>query len=338
MLVTFCCTDTASEPWLEGLSTALPDADVSLWLPGAAPADYAVVWAPPQQFFDEQAQLKAVFNIGAGVDALLKLKLPPQALIVRLDDAGMSVQMAEYVCHAVIRHFREFDAYEADTRQGKWSFRKPRARADFPVGVMGLGVLGARVAQSLAQFEFPVNGWSRSPKVPGDWVTERSAPCPPPALRAPPLPAQNALSSSHLGGVKCFSGADGFKDFLAASRVLVCLLPLTPETRDIMNRDSLALLQPGGYVINVARGAHLVEEDLLALLDSDHLAGATLDVFRTEPLPQGHPFWTHPKITVTPHTSARTLRSESIAQIAGKMAALMRDEPVAGVVHASRGY
>jgi glyoxylate/hydroxypyruvate reductase A len=138
--------------------------------------------------------------------------------------------------------------------------------------------------------------------------------------------------------VKCFSGADGFKDFLAASRVLVCLLPLTPETRDIMNRDSLALLQPGGYVINVARGAHLVEEDLLALLDSDHLAGATLDVFRTEPLPQGHPFWTHPKITVTPHTSARTLRSESIAQIAGKMAALMRDEPVAGVVHASRGY
>jgi len=306
MNITFCCTDTASEPWLQGLRAALPGADVSLWEPGAAPADYAVVWAPPQQFFDEQAQLQAVFNIGAGVDALLKLQLPPQARIVRLDDAGMSVQMAEYVCHAVIRHFREFDAYEADTRQGKWSFRKPRDRADFPVGIMGLGVLGARVARSLAAFEFPVNGWSRSPKT--------------------------------VDGVRCFSGVDGFSDFLAASRVLVCLLPLTPDTRDIMNRDSLSCLQPGAYVINVARGAHLVEEDLLALLDSGHIAGATLDVFRTEPLPAGHPFWTHPKITITPHTSARTLRGESIAQIAGKIATLQRGESVAGVVDRGQGY
>jgi len=306
MRITFCCTDTASEPWLQGLCAALPGAEVSLWAPGAPMADYAVVWAPPQQFFDEQVQLQAVFNIGAGVDALLKLRPPPQALIVRLDDAGMSVQMAEYVCHAVIRHFREFDAYEADTRQGKWSFRKPRARADFPVGIMGLGVLGERVARSLTQFEFPVNGWSRSPKV--------------------------------VDGMRCFAGTDGFKNFLAASRVLVCLLPLTTDTRDIMNRDSLSRLQAGGYVINVARGAHLVDDDLLALLDSGHLVGATLDVFRTEPLPTEHPFWTHPKITVTPHTSARTLRSESIAQIAGKIAALQRGEPVAGVVEPSRGY
>jgi glyoxylate/hydroxypyruvate reductase A len=306
MNISFCCTDTASEPWLQGLRAALPGAKVSLWAPGAPPADYAVVWAPPQQFFDEQLQLKAVFNIGAGVDALLKLKLPSQALIVRLDDAGMSVQMAEYVCHAVIRHFREFDAYEADTRQGKWSFRKPRERTDFPVGIMGLGVLGARVARSLAAFEFPVNGWSRSPKT--------------------------------VDGVRCFSGVDGFSDFLAASRVLVCLLPLTPDTRDVMNRDSLSSLQPGAYVINVARGAHLVDDDLLVLLDSGHIAGATLDVFRTEPLPAGHPFWTHPKITITPHTSARTLRGESIAQIAGKIAALQRGEPVAGVVDRGQGY
>jgi glyoxylate/hydroxypyruvate reductase A len=306
MQITFCCTDTASEPWLQGLRVALPEAEVSLWAPGAPPADYAVVWAPPQQFFDEQSQLKAVFSIGAGVDALLKLTLPPQALIVRLDDAGMSVQMAEYVCHAVIRHFREFDAYEADTRQGKWSFRKPRARVDFPVGIMGLGVLGARVARSLVQFEFSVNGWSRSPSL--------------------------------LNGAKCFSGAGGFNDFLAASRVLVCLLPLTPDTRDIMNRDSLSRLQVGGYVINVARGAHLVDDDLLALLDSGHLAGATLDVFRTEPLPPGHPFWAHPKIVVTPHTSARTLRSENIAQIVGKLAALQRGESVAGVVDRGQGY
>jgi len=306
MKITFCCTDTKAEPWLQGLQAALPQADISVWQPGAPVADYAVVWAPPQQFMDEQQGIQALFNIGAGVDGLLQRRLPPGVLVVRLDDAGMAVQMAEYVCHAVIRHFREFDQYEAGMRAGQWAYRKPRLRQDFPVGVMGLGVLGERVAQALAQFEFPVNGWSRSPKA--------------------------------MGGIRAFSGQDGFHDFLAASRVLVNLLPLTPDTQDILNRDTLSRLQPGGYLINVARGAHLVDDDLLALLDSGHLAGATLDVFRTEPLPAGHPFWTHPRIVATPHTSARTLRDESIAQIARKMLALQRGEAVAGVVDPGRGY
>ncbi|MDD2846756.1 MAG: NAD(P)-dependent oxidoreductase, partial [Rhodoferax sp.] len=135
-----------------------------------------------------------------------------------------------------------------------------------------------------------------------------------------------------------FQGDAQFEAFLAASRILVNLLPLTVETQGIMNRNTLSRLQPGGYVINVARGAHLVDEDLLALLDSGHLAGATLDVFRTEPLPLAHPFWRHPKITLTPHTSARTLREASIAQMVGKMAALERGEPVAGLVDVGRGY
>ena len=306
MKITFCCTDTKAEPWLQGLAAALPGADITVWQPGAPVADYAVVWAPPQQFLDEQQGIQALFNIGAGVDALLQRRLPSGARVVRLDDAGMAVQMAEYVCHAVIRHFREFDQYEASMRAGQWAYRKPRLRQDLPVGVMGLGVLGERVAKALAQFEFPVNGWSRSPKA--------------------------------IGGIRVFSGQDGFNDFLAASRVLVNLLPLTPETQDILNRDTLARLQPGGYLINVARGAHLVDDDLLALLDSGHLAGATLDVFRSEPLPAGHPFWTHPRIVATPHTSARTLRDGSIAQIAGKIGALQRGEAIAGVVDPGRGY
>jgi glyoxylate/hydroxypyruvate reductase A len=304
--ITFCCTNTAPEPWLAGLHAALPQAEVAVWQPGAAQADYAVVWQPPQQFFDEQPQLKGIFNIGAGVDALLKLRLPPQAVVVRLEDAGMAVQMAEYVCQAVIRHFRDLEAYATDMRAGHWTYYKPRQRSDFPVGVMGLGVLGARVAQALAHFEFPVNGWSRTPKL--------------------------------LDGVRGFNGAAQLDAFLAASRVLVNLLPLTPDTTNILNRERLSRLQPGGYVINVARGAHLVDDDLLALLDSGHLAGATLDVFRTEPLPQAHPFWLHPKITITPHTSARTLRETSIAQIVGKLAALERGDPVAGLVDVGRGY
>lgn len=306
MNITFCCTGTKAEPWLEGLGAALPGAAIGVWQPGAPAADYAVVWVPPQRFLDEQTGVKALFNIGAGVDALLKLRLPPTALVVRLDDAGMAVQMAEYVCHAVIRHFREFDQYEEAMRAGQWAFRKPRLRQEFPVGVMGLGVLGERVARALAQFDFPVHGWSRSPKA--------------------------------IDGVCTFSGAEGMSDFLAASRVLVNLLPLTPETENILNRATLSRLQPGGYVINVARGAHLVDADLIALLDSGHLAGAALDVFRTEPLPAGHPFWSHPRITLTPHTSARTLRDESIAQIVGKIVALERGEAIAGIVDPVRGY
>jgi glyoxylate/hydroxypyruvate reductase len=309
MRISFCCSDIKPQPWVDGLKAEFPDAEVALWSAGAAPADYAVVWAPPQQFFDEQPKLKGIFNIGAGVDALMKLRLPAGVPVVRLDDAGMSVQMAEFVCHAVIRHFRELDGYEADIAEGKWSYRKPRLRTDYPIGVMGLGVLGERVSRALAQFDFPVNGWSRSPKT--------------------------------IEGVQCFSGdagGQGFQDFLAASRILVCLLPLTAETRGIMNLDTLSRLRTGGYVINVARGSHLVDGDLITLIDNGHLAGATLDVFHTEPLPADHPFWKHSKITVTPHTSARTLREESIAQIAGKVRAVERGERVAGIVDPLRGY
>jgi glyoxylate/hydroxypyruvate reductase len=307
MHILFSATGTKNQPWIDALREALPQATIEEWQPGdTRQADHAVVWSPPQRFFDEQPGIKGIFNMGAGVDALLKLKLPPQAMVVRIDDGGMAVQMAEFVCHALIRHFRELDGYEDDVRQGKWAFRRPNVRSDFPVGIMGLGVLGERVAQAVGHFEFPVLGWSRSPKA--------------------------------LPGVRCFAGQAQFDDFLAATRVLVCLLPLTAETEGIMNTRSLLRLMPGGYVINVARGGHLVEEDLVPLLDSGQLAGATLDVFRTEPLPVEHPFRKHPKIVVTPHTSARTLRDETIAQIVGKIQAYERGEAIAGVVDPQRGY
>ena len=306
MKIYFCGTDFKAEPWLAALRAALPQADIEVWVPGAPPGDYAVVWAPPQAFLDEQPKLKALFNLGAGVDALTQLRFSPTTRLVRLDDAGMSVQMAEYVVHALIRHFREFDGYAADVAQGKWSFRKPRLREDFPVGIMGLGVLGQRVARAVQAFEFPVLGWSRSAK--------------------------------DVPGVRCYAGLEQLDDFLVETRVLVCLLPLTEETRGILNRQTLSLLRPGAYVINVARGGHLVEDDLIPLLDSGQLAGAALDVFREEPLPAHHPFWQHPKITITPHTAARTLRDESVAQIAGKILRLERGETIAGIVDPQKGY
>jgi glyoxylate/hydroxypyruvate reductase A len=215
--------------------------------------------------------------------------------------------MAEYVCHAVIRHFREFAAYERQAGDAAWVRRPSRSRSDFTIGVLGLGVLGTQVAQALRQFAFPVQGWSRSARVVDD-------------------------------GIVRFDGAARLPEFLAASRVLVNLLPLTADTRDMLDHARLSLLPRGAYLVNVARGEHLVDADLLALLDAGHLAGATLDVFRAEPLPAEHAFWRHPAVTVTPHISAQTLREESIAQIAGKILALERGEPVAGIVDPRRGY
>ena len=162
------------------------------------------------------------------------------------------------------------------------------------------------MAAALKQFEFPVNVWSRTAK--------------------------------QLPGVQSFSGNEQLPQFLNASRVLVNLLPLTAETEDILNRTNLSQLPAGSFLINVARGKHLVDQDLLDLLEEGHMAGATLDVFRVEPLPQDHAFWQHPKITITPHTSARTLRDESIAQIAGKIKAVYAGQPIEGRVSRERGY
>lgn len=306
MRISFCCTDTPTEPWLKALRVALPEASIEAWQSGAAPSDFGIVWKPPQAFFDQQPQLRAAFNIGAGVDALLPLNIAPTTALVRLNDAGMGAQMAEYVCHALIRHYREFAAYEEQQSKSLWHNREIAPRSSMPVGIMGLGVLGERVARAVALFDFPVNGWSRSAK--------------------------------DVAGVRCFSGAEGLNDFLAASKVLVSLLPATPETRNLINRNTLSRLQPGAYVINVARGAQLVEEDLLALIAEGHVAGASLDVFQNEPLGVDHPFWSHPKIAITPHSAAGTSLAESVEQITGKIIAMQAGKPVAGVVDRQRGY
>ena len=306
MNISICLSDISPEPWVVSLKKALPAATVGVWKPGAPLADYAVVWDPPQQFINEQSDLKALFNIGAGVDNLLQLSLPLSLKVVRLEDAGMSVEMSEYVCHAVIRYFREFKQHETNKQLGKWSYRKTKTRNDFIIGVMGLGTLGMQVVKTLQMFQYPINGYSRNLK--------------------------------EIEGVSCFSGEHGLTKFLNNTRVLINLLPLTPETENIMNYNTLSNLQEGGYIINVARGAHLVDADLLKLLDSGHLSGATLDVFRTEPLAADHPFWQHPKITITPHTAARTQREESVAQIAGKIQALQQGISITGIIDPQRGY
>lgn len=296
-----------ADQWLHGFRAALPECRIDVWQPGL-PADYDMLlaWDPQQQVFDEQHRLKYVFNLGAGVDKLLALDLPVHLQILRLQDAGMAVQMAEYVCHAAIRFFREFDQYDRQQQQRLWHRHSLQSRAQFPIGIMGLGVLGTRVIDALRSFDFPLNGWSRT--------------------------------HHEIAGVRCFAGTDGFDGFLAASRILVCLLPLTPQTRGIVDADRLRQLQPAGCLINVARGGLVVEADLRAALDSGRLAAAVLDVMQEEPLPADHWLWQHPSVTLTPHVAGMTMEDETVAQVVAAVRAITHGETPAGIVERRRGY
>jgi glyoxylate/hydroxypyruvate reductase A len=296
------------DEWRDAFARALPEAEIRMWAPGPAwQADYAAFWYPPRELLDGQARLKAAFNLGAGVDATLKaLALPAGVPLVRLEDAGMAKQMEEYVAWAVLRHFRRLDEYAIQQARAEWKVHAPRRHEEFPVGVMGLGVLGTRLVATLRALGFPVLGWSAHAKA--------------------------------VEGARTFAGRTELDAFLAATRAVVCMLPLTPDTAGLLNRATLGKLPQGAYVINVARGGLVVDDDLLAALDAGHLAGATLDVFHAEPLPASHRFWSHPKVFLTPHCSALTLVEDSVAQVAGKIRAFERGDAVTGVVDRTRGY
>lgn len=299
--------------WLAALDAALPEARVRAWQAGdVARADYALVWKPPAEVLQGRVGLKAVFNLGAGVDAVLAFLarnpgvLAPTVRLIRLEDAGMALQMSHYVVHAVLHHFRRIDAYAASQAQARWRPLPPRSLADYPVGVLGAGVLGGAVARALACLGFEVRCWSRTPKA--------------------------------FVGVSSFAGEPAMAQFCNGLQALVNLLPHTPETEGILNAALFARLVPGACVVNVARGAHLVESDLIAALESGQIERAVLDVFGDEPLPADHPFWCHPRVTVTPHVSAATLLEDSVVQIAAKIRALERGESVSGEVDLGRGY
>ena len=299
----------ATEQWVAPLTAALPDVEVMLWhrdLP-AQGAEIAVVWSPPAEFFERENKLRVVFNLGAGVDGILKVpSLPADVAVVRLEDAGMAVQMAEYAVWAVTRASRCFDDYVRQQQDGVWQALPETKRAQWPIGVLGMGVMGTRVAEVMAALDYPVAGWSRSGKVPA--------------------------------GVERFAGPGQLPAFLARTRVLINTLPLTADTRDILRRETFDQLLPQAHVINMGRGDHMIEEDLLASLESGHVQGATLDVFRQEPLPADHPFWTHPGVTITPHVAAISLQHETVGQVTDKIRRYLKGEPLTGVVSRERGY
>lgn len=302
-----------AQPWMDLFRQALPDAEVERREPGqpaheAEPmADYVVLAEPCRTVFDAQRTPKAVFTASAGVGHLLRLpNLPRDVPVSRLEDAGMAQPMASYVLAAALRFLLRLDTYASQQRAGRWEQHEPRTPASVRVAVLGLGVIGGAIARALAAQGFAVRGYAASPK--------------------------------SIAGVGCFAGRDQLAACLDGVDFLVNALPLTPATTALLDARMLGLLADGAHVVNVGRSATLVEADLLALLDSGKLAGATLDVFAPEPLASAHPFWSHPRVTVTPHVSGLTVPEDAVAQIATKIAMLERGEPVTGLVDWTRGY
>ncbi|HIH8981411.1 TPA: glyoxylate/hydroxypyruvate reductase GhrA [Serratia marcescens] len=302
-----------AQEWLAGIKQRLPQAEIREWQRGdERPADYALVWRPPHEMLANRRDLKAVFALGAGVDAILDQErkhpgtLPAGVPLLRLEDTGMAQQMQEYALSYVLRYFRRFDEYQALQQRQEWQPLDPHSLDDFTIGILGAGVLGQSVARKLTEFGFSVRCWSRSAK--------------------------------KIDGVQSFAGEAQRAAFLDGVKLVINLLPNTPETVGILNRELFAQLSTGAYLINIARGAHLVEADLLAALEQGQLAAATLDVFVREPLPQDHPFWRHPRVTITPHIAAITLPQQAMDQIAANIRALEAGHAPAGVVDRQRGY
>jgi glyoxylate/hydroxypyruvate reductase A len=294
--------------WRDAFARALPDAEIVTWsADGEGDCDYAIVYKPTAAQAAALARVRAVFNLGAGVDAFLRMPpLPASMPLIRLEDAGMAEQMAEYAAYAVLRAFRDFPAYAEDQRAARWAPRERRDKAGFGVGILGMGVMGRGVAATLRALGFPVLGWSRTPRA--------------------------------VEGVTMLSGTEGLETMLPQCRVAIVLLPLTPATEGLVDRERLARLPRGAWLVNLARGALVVERDLLAALDRGHLGGALLDVFDEEPLPAGHPFWHHPKVEITPHVSGLTLVGPAVAQVAARIRALEAGVAVGGVVDRARAY
>lgn len=302
--------DEDAQHWQAALASAFPAAQV---ITSDAPseerrnADYLAAWKPPQSLLQEQTRLKAIINLGAGVDYLLHTPgLPDDVPIVKLRDAGMGELMADYVRYGVLYFLRSFDRYSAQQLNAHWQPHDVPNKTDWPVGILGLGAIGSQVAKTLSQDGFPVLGWSRSAK--------------------------------YIDGVNCYHGEQGLTDVMRQSHTLVTLLPDTPATRGLISAERLALLPDGASLINPGRGPLLDYDALLdALGDKGPLRGALLDVFPDEPLPAKSPLWQHPRVMITPHISAPTPLNEAIDQVIETLHAFETGEKVT-TINRQAGY
>lgn len=312
MAIIFYSSDASGEQVRQALQSALPGLPIFNWheadQAARQHARYAIAWNAPDDFFNGLDNLQAVFSVAAGVDHLLNHQsLPARIPLARLEDAGMGEKIAEYVLYGVLHAQRSFDYYRETQAAQQWDDSDRDAHAgETRVGILGLGTIGCVVAQRLQVNGYTVSGWSRTAKTVKD--------------------------------VDVHAGMETLPGFLQALDVMVCLLPLTAETTRIVDSGFINNLPDGAFVINAARGKHVDSSALLAALDSGKLRGALLDVTEPEPLPAGHPLWTHPKVIITPHVAGPTQMQESVRQIAANILRAENGEALTGLVDRDRGY
>jgi glyoxylate/hydroxypyruvate reductase A len=309
MAISLICPNKDPKPWVYALKALDPELDIRVWPEDHPRSDIelALTWAHPTGALKEYPNIGCISSMGAGVDHMLSdPELPCDVPIVRLVDDNLIRDMTEYLLLAVLSHFRRFDVYQVNQSESTWHPMNPMAKQDCPVGIMGLGQLGKAAGRKLSEEGFPVLGWKSSP---GD-----------------------------LPGIDTFHGKNQLSDFLGRTRILICLLPLTPSTRYILNLDTFSQLPREAYLINVGRGGHLKEDDLMTALDQGLLSGACLDVFETEPLGTDHPFWTHPKIRITPHVSSLTDTTSVAPQVLENIKRLRTGRPLLNPVNLKKGY
>lgn len=295
--------------WQEALQAAMPDLTVRIWpeMGAAADVEFVLCWMPEAGLLARLPNLRGVFSLGAGVDHILRdPALPAYVPVVRMVDPSLGNAITQYILLAVLRQHRKIDAYREQQARGIWN-KIGISNLTLPrIGVLGLGELGTRAADMLVRLGYSVAGWSRSAKA--------------------------------IDGVETHYGPDGLDVVLSRSDILVSVLPSTAATQDLLNAERLARLPKGAHVVNVGRGEHIVDDDLLAALDSGHLSGATLDVFREEPLPPGHRFWSHLGVIITPHDGGDTIPRTAAKVVADNIARVRAGEAPIGLVDREAGY
>jgi len=311
MAVLILAPNERPDIWANYLKDLAPDLDIRIW-PDTGDPDkiiYAVAWNPPAGVLASLTNLKIIFSLGAGVDHLFKdPNFPTQVTISRVIDPYLTAGMREYVLLHVLKYHKNQPELDRQQRKHIWNPREnERLQSDERnIGILGLGVLGSDCAKSLSALGFNVKGWSRSLKT--------------------------------IPGVTCLSGLNGLNKLLNSSSILVCLLPLTKDTEGILNHNLFNKLPKGAYVINAARGNHLIEKDLISCLNSGQLTHATLDVFKEEPLPKEHIFWDHKRITVTPHNASITDPRTVANQILADIKRHLNRKPISNTVNIISGY
>lgn len=290
------------------LKRRLPDLEVRMYPDIGAPAslEYLLGYDPPSEFLRQLPNLKIIFSTGAGADAFLGKPYLPDVPLVRMVDQGLTRLVTEFVASQVLAWHRDLWHYRQCQAAALWQPLPLRLARDRRVGVLGLGAIGKEVARTLLMLGFDVVGWSRAQK--------------------------------DLEGLPSFAGPAGLPEVLQRSEILVSVLPLTAATQGLLNGETLRLLPRGAVIVNVGRGANLVEDDLLAVLDEGHLSGASLDVFADEPLPEGHPLWGQPKVVVTPHVAGAMTASAMAEVVAAQIMRLEDGLPLQNVVKPSKGY